>query len=247
MDGVLMPIEQASIPITDPALTVGHAVFDTLRSDPDGTVDQLHAHLGRLARSAQAATIEMPEIALLAEEIRQVASRLGGPARIRVTLTGGGRRAVAATRLDTSRIGRVVRAVRGVHADEPYLGGAIKHGSRAPWIVAVQRSGVDEVLLVDADGRFTEGTTCAIVAIVAGTLYTAPHDGRILASTTLNALLERAESLGIPVVREGPLASGPWDALYVASTTRKLAPIVELDGEVLPGWDPVGMRLAQGF
>jgi branched-subunit amino acid aminotransferase/4-amino-4-deoxychorismate lyase len=103
---------------------------------------------------------------------------------------------------------------------------------------------VDEVLLVDGDGRFTEGTTCAIAAVVDGVLWTAPHDGRILVSTTLCEVVERAERLGIPVKREGPPASGPWDALYVCSTTRELAPVVELDGKSLPGWDPVGTRLA---
>ena len=100
---------------------------------------------------------------------------------------------------------------------------------------------------MDDEGRFTEGTTCAIVAIQDGVLYTAPHDGRILPSTTLIALLDRAEALGIACVRRGPLAEGPWDALYVASTTRKLAPVIELDGVALSVWDPVGRRLAKGF
>jgi branched-subunit amino acid aminotransferase/4-amino-4-deoxychorismate lyase len=247
MDGELMPIEQAYVPVTDPALTVGHAVFDTLRSDADGTVVRLDAHLERLGRSAAAVGIQMPVAQTLAEEIRRVSQQLGVASRIRVTLTGAGRRVVAATPLDDARMGMPVRAVRGVHVDEPYLGGGIKHGSRAPWIVAVQRSGVDEVLLVDADGRFTEGTTCAILAVQDGVVWTAAHDGRILPSTTLNALLERAANLGIPTVRRGALAAGPWEGLYVASTTRKLAPVVELDGVSLPGWDPVGQRLADGF
>jgi branched-subunit amino acid aminotransferase/4-amino-4-deoxychorismate lyase len=77
-------------------------------------------------------------------------------------------------------------------------------------------------------------------------LVTAPHDGRILASTTLNELLERAASLNVPILREGPSALGGWDALYVASTTRVLAPVVLLDGVALPGWDPVG-RLVAGI
>ena len=244
---MLLPIGQAAIPVDDPAITVGHAVFDTLRSGPDHTVVRLQDHLERLQLSAAAVGISMPDLEVLAGEVNLVASRMPGPARIRITLTGGGRRVVAATPLDTSRIGRDVRACRGTHTDEPYLGGATKHGSRAPWIVAVQRSGVDEVLMVDADGRFTEGTTCAVVGIIDGTLYTAAHDGRILASTTLNALLTRAKSLGIDVVRKGPPAQGPWDGLYVASTTRKLAPVVELDGVPIPSWDPVGRRLADGF
>ena len=44
--------------------------------------------------------------------------------------------------------------------------------------------------------------------------------------------------------REGPPAAGPWDGLYIASVTRDLCPVVEIDGVALPGWDPVGKRLA---
>jgi len=48
------------------------------------------------------------------------------------------------------------------------------------------------------------------------------------------------------VRRVGPDAGDPsaWDALYIASATRHLAPVVSLDGEALPGWDPVGRLLA---
>ncbi|HMV65890.1 MAG TPA: aminotransferase class IV, partial [Myxococcota bacterium] len=137
-----------------------------------------------------------------------------------------------------------VRAARGPHRDEPFLGGRPKHSSRAPWAVAVARSGVDDVLLVDASGRFTEGTTCGILAVLDGVLWTAPDDGRILPSTTVIDVVRRAEALGVPVRREGPPADGPWDGLYVASATRDLAPVVELDGAALPGWEPVGRRIA---
>ena len=133
--------------------------------------------------------------------------------------------------------------MRGPHREDPFLGGRVKHGSRLPWVIAVKRSGVDEVLLVE-DGRFVEGTTSGVLAVVDGTLVTAPDDGAALVSTTVARILERAERLGVPVRRERVDAQGPWDGLYIASATRDLAPVVELDGEPLPGWDPVGRRLA---
>jgi branched-subunit amino acid aminotransferase/4-amino-4-deoxychorismate lyase len=108
----------------------------------------------------------------------------------------------------------------------------------------VRRRQVDEILFVDAEGRFTEGTSCAVVAVVGGRVMTAPWDGRILASTTLRRLLGHAARLGIEVVFQGARANQPFDALYVASTTRSLAPVAELDGRVLSIWDPVGRRLA---
>jgi branched-subunit amino acid aminotransferase/4-amino-4-deoxychorismate lyase len=124
------------------------------------------------------------------------------------------------------------------------LPGFVKHRSRGAWMVEVRRRGVDEILFVDADGRFTEGTSCAVVTVVGGKVWTAPWDGRILASTTLRRLLAHATHLGIEVVRKGARPSEPFDALYVASTTRSLAPVEELDGRPLPTWDPIGRRLA---
>lgn len=242
VDGSLIEADLAVIPVSDPLVTVGHGVFETLRYEA-GQACHLDEHLDRLASSAAACRIAPPDRARLADEIALASRRITGPARVRITLSGGGRRVVVAVPLETARWHAPLRAVRGPHRDEPFLRGDVKHTSRAPWIVAVLRSGVDEVLLVDAAGRFTEGTTCGIIAVIGGVLWTAPHDGRILESTTVNELLDLAARLGVEVRREGPPADGPWDALYVASTTRHLAPVVELDGEALPGMCPVGRAL----
>lgn len=241
--GPVGPLERAVIPVTDPGFTHGWTVFETFQA-----LGRLPAsfdeHMERLEQSAARALVPFPRRDALREEATDVVSRFDGPVRVRITLTAGGHRVVQGSPAEPERWNGALRAARGIWRDEPYLGGAVKHGSRAPWLVAVKRSGADEVLLVDGDGRFTEGTSCAILAVIDGVLWTAPHDGRILPSTTVNDLVRRAGVLGIPVRREGPPASGPWDGLYVASVTRDLGPVVELDGEPLPGWDPVGRRLA---
>lgn len=241
VDGRIVPLSEACVPADDPAVTLGWSVFETLVAR-GGRPERLAEHLARLRRSAEAAALGMPPAEALEREVAELAARVGD-ARVRVTLTGGGRRLVTAVPLEEGRRHRPVRAKRGAHRDEPFLGGSVKHGSRAPWAVAVARSGVDEILLV-SEGRLLEATSAAILAVVDGVLWTAPHDGRILESTTCLGLLDRAAALGIPVRREAPLARGPWDGLYVASVTRHLAPVVELDGEALPGWEEVGRRLA---
>jgi branched-chain amino acid aminotransferase len=241
LDGALIPAAEARIPADDPAVTLGWSVFETL-AWPEA---ELGPHLARLAASAAATGIAPPDPDVVAAEIARAGGAVGGPARVRVTLTGGGRRLVRAEPLDPARRHQPVRAARGPHRDDPFLGGAVKHGSRAGWVVAVRRAAVDEVLLVDEAGRFTEGTTSGILAVIGGVLWTAPHDGRILESTTVTSLLRDAAALGLPVRREGPPAAGPWDALYIASATRHLAPVAELDGAPLPVWDPVGRALAR--
>jgi len=240
VDGHLLPLEQAVVPVTDLGLRSGWSVFETFSTEG---LDRLECHLSRLERSCGQACIAMPCPDQLAREVRQLVERVTGPARLRVTLTGSGARILTAEPYDLARRRRPVRAVRGVHRQDPVLGGAVKHGSRAAWVVALQRSGVDEVLSVDAAGRFTEGTTSAVVAVIDGVLWTAPHDGRVLPSVTVLELLERAAARDIAVRREGPPAHGAWDALYIASSLRDLAPVVELDGESLPEWDPIGQAL----
>ena len=71
VNGVAMPLEQAQIPVTDPAVTIGWSVFETLRSDDSGTPRRLPQHLARLKRSCQTATIEMQDESHISAEVLQ--------------------------------------------------------------------------------------------------------------------------------------------------------------------------------
>jgi len=242
LNGVLIEPDQGVLRADDPALTVGWSVFETLKFK-EGVVVDMVKHLERLERSAAAALIDYPGTDVLEKEILRVIDGLPGDLRLRLTLTGSGQRILGVSVFESERWHRPVRASRGVHRDDPFLNGSVKRGSRASWVIAVKKAGVDEVLLVDADDRFTEGTSSAVLAVIDGVLWTAPHDGRILPSNSCQRVLRRAVALGVDVVRQGAPASGPWDALYIASTTRGLCPVIELDGQPLPGWDDVGTSL----
>jgi len=242
VNGTMMPLSEATIPVTDPAFTLGWSVFETLGA-VNGVLNRLDLHLDRLRISAAEAQVDHPGDELLRRELREIACAMSVDARIRVTLTAGGNRVIVAVPLDPARRFAQVRVARSPAGSEPVFNGAIKHSSRAPWAVAVARSGVDEVLLV-RDGAFVEATTAAIFAVRNGVLWTSPFEG-VLASTTVTWLLDLAAQLGIPVKRAPIPSDGPWDALYLASATRVLAPVVELDGVPMPGWDPIGRQLAE--
>lgn len=242
VDGRIVPLAEATVPVTDVQFTHGLGVYETL----EACVGADHSlNLQRLAASAEAIGVEMPDEGLLLDEIEQIRARIGDRAWIRINLTGDGRRTVWGTAVEASRRHVPVRACRAPHVDLLLLAGSVKHRSRGPWVAELRRRKVDELLFVDGDGRFTEGTSCAVVAVVGGRLQTAAWDGRILASTTLERLLGHAGRLGIPVDRVGPEADGGWDGLYVASTTRSLSPVVALDGVETAGWEAVGRRLAE--
>lgn len=244
VNGRMTTLDDAVIPATDVGFLRGWTVFETLRV-VDGDIPLLREHLARLEASAATMFIPMPDG--LAGEACQLAQRADGENRIRITLSGSGLRMLTLEPVERGRRGATVRCATGPFVADPFLDGSVKHGSRAGWVVAVRAAGVDDVLLVDRDGRFTEGTTCGVIAVVDGVVRTAPHDGRILPSTTVVEAVAAAERLGIPVAWRGAVAAGPLDGLYMASATRGLAPVVSLDGRVLPGWEPVGRRIFEAL
>jgi len=241
VDGEIGPLRSARIPVTDLAFQRGWSVFETMElqrgQDPG-------PHLLRLERSCAVGLVPGFDAERIRSEVAELLEKFEGRAYVRVTLTGSGLRVITATPSSTVRWHAPVRCERGPHYDDPFLPGFVKHGSRMGWEIEVARRGTDDVMRT-RNGRFTEGTRCGILAVVGGEVWAHPDDGTILPSTTVARLLGHAEALGVPVRREGPAEAGPWDGLYIASSTRSIAPVVELDGDVLPGWDPVGRALAE--
>jgi branched-subunit amino acid aminotransferase/4-amino-4-deoxychorismate lyase len=179
--------EAKGIPGDDPGLLLGLTAFETLRTY--GTHPfRLEAHLDRLEASAARLDIQVPR-ALVEREIQ---AHLAEDVRIRYTLTAGGHRILDVAPIPQHRIGAPV-TVGSVRWDPPeWLPGVVKHGSRAAWIVAARRMGVDEVLLVDAGSNILEANQSNVFAVVGGTLCTPPLDGRFLAGITRGALIEAA-------------------------------------------------------
>lgn len=234
-----------TFPADDPALWTGLAVFETLRTY--GSVPfRVERHLERLAASAAWMGVPLPDPAELARELLRVATAVPGESKLNILLTGGGRRLVRATPIDLSRVGAPLRVVTRPWAPPPWLPGRVKHTSRAAWELAARQSGVDEVLWVSAAGDWTEANRSNVFVVRGGRLSTPPDDGRILQGVTRDGLIEAGRAAGIPV-HEEIVPAGPCDELYLASTLKELAPVVELDGVAGPGGGPVGARLHAAF
>ncbi len=58
VDGVQGPLEQATIPVTDPAFTLGWSVFESMAAT-GGAALGLAEHLDRLERSAEATLVRL--------------------------------------------------------------------------------------------------------------------------------------------------------------------------------------------
>lgn len=92
--------------------------------------------------------------------------------------------------------------------------------------------GCGEAILVK-DGYVTEGSASNVFAVIDGVLMTAPKSPAILAGITREIILELAQANQIPFQEEAiPVAAlKTASEIWVASSTREIVPIVELDGE----------------
>jgi D-alanine transaminase len=113
------------------------------------------------------------------------------------------------------------------------------------------RAGVSEALLIDDQGRITEGSSTSAFCMIDGEIRTAPTGPHILTSITRNILLDLIRELAIPVreeffTREELLAA---DEVFIAGTTLEAMPVVEVDGKTVgdgkPG--PLTRRVREAF
>lgn len=237
------------IPVTDSSVLRGDGCFEVLKSY-EGWVFALDDHLDRLASSAAALDIDLPDRADIATWIREIAADLGTGA-VRVVVTRG---ASVPGLDDPSRVivfghpwdvptssARLLPVVAPWHAAGVRwdLAGA-KLISYAPNVAASRRAkkeGFDDALLLSTDGTLLEGPTFSVAWMTGAVLETPSLDLGILDSITRKVVLRLAADSGITVV-EGRWGMERLDAaseVMALSTIREVQPVTAV-GE--RSWDP---------
>ncbi|MEL6177603.1 MAG: aminotransferase class IV [Myxococcota bacterium] len=232
------------VPSNDLGLLRGWSVFETIRTYGRKPF-RLEQHLRRLEASARQMEIPCGDRDTLRDEFLHLAAP---DVWIRMVLTGSGNRITTAQPVDKARIGRPLRVASVVMEPSEWMPGVVKHGCRAPWIVAARRKQVDEVLLLDRHRHILEANRSNVIAVVEGVLCTPPLDGRQLEGVTRAAMLDAAQAAELPIQTVPLHVDAHFDELYVCSTLKELAPVAELDGRSLaqtPG--PLGQHLHAAF
>ena len=119
----------------------------------------------------------------------------------------------------------------------------IKSIALLPNILAKQEAaqkGAFEALLVDAEGRVTEGASTTAFCVQAGRLCTAPIGPHILPSITRGILLDLARQLGIPIDEKFCTLEQfkGSNEVFLAGTTTEAMPVVQIDDAVIGGGTP---------
>jgi branched-chain amino acid aminotransferase len=191
VDGVLLPLAEAVIPVTDDGLLRGDGVFEVIRLY-DGVPFAPDRHLERLARSARNLRLEL-DIGGIARDIRALlAVTRTDDGLLRVVVTRGGHRIVLVEPLpvlpEALALGYVTFApVRVLDGVKSLSYGANMHATRL-----ARERGFDEALLVSPHGRVLELPTASLFWAADGEVYTPPLSDHILDSITRRIVIEVA-------------------------------------------------------
>jgi 4-amino-4-deoxychorismate lyase len=239
-------------PALDPldlALHRGEAVFETVRVHR-GRPFRLGAHLERLAASASALDLVLPED-LEDLAMRAVAAAGERDAMLRLVCTRGQEQAPApaafaicselppAWERERRRGLRLVLLTMAcdplVRAASPWLLPGVKSTSYAVNMAAQRAArarGADDAVFVGLGGELLEAPTASLWWRSGDTLHTPSLQLGILAGITRAALIELAPGLGLRVLEgvftaEDLLAA---DEAFLSSSAREVTPVVEVDG-----------------
>jgi 4-amino-4-deoxychorismate lyase len=259
-------------PALDPldlALVRGEAVFEAMRVYA-GRPFRLGAHLDRLAASAAALEMVLPE-GLDGLAVRAAGAAGDGDAVLRLVCTKGpegpGASAPAvfascselpASLEEERRRGlKLVLLTTAwdplVRAASPWLLPGVKSISYAVHMAsqrAARARGADDAILVGLGGELLEAPTASLWWRTGRTLHTPALDLGILAGITRTVVCELAPGLGLRVL-EGVFTAEDLagaDEAFLTSSTREVMPMVEVDanpvGDGRPGQTAADLQAA---
>jgi branched-chain amino acid aminotransferase len=230
LDGDVMDVAQATIPVTDEGLLRGDGVFEVVRLY-GGRPYGLEEHLERMARSA--ATLRLPfDVDATRDDVEKLLERSepadGG---LRLLATRGGRRIGLIE--DLPVLPETVALATVTYATTRVLDG-VKSLSYAANMLAsriARERGADEALLVTPHGRVLEGPTTSFFYVLDGALCTPPLEDRILDSITRRALFAVTDATErITTVDDLRAAT----EAFLASSAREVQPVHAIDDIAIP-------------
>src|SRR5215217_1437360 len=257
LDGTFADPDQAQIRVDDLGLLRGDGIFETILV-VDGRPRELDAHLERLAHSAKLLDLPQPHRGDWEQLVRQVLSQWRGGNEIALKLVytrgfegdpeGKPTGFALAQEIDAKIIKQRSQGVKAITLDRGIDDGLAR---RAPWLLLgakslsyainmaavreASRRGADDVIFTTPDGQVLEGPTSTVVVARDRTLFTPPTSLGILPGTTQARLFQGVNKAGwatkVEPLRVADLYSA--DAVFLASSVRKVTQVTTLDGQAL--------------
>ncbi len=237
MIALLNGVEAHALPLDDPGLLLGDAVFETMRAY-SGRPFALGEHLARLARSAEWACMPMP--AALEAEITTVAKRVEGDAAVRAFVFRKHRLVTAEPLkidVDYDRGGSAC-VLPNAEYGTPESAHA-KYARYLPRLLArdeAKKRGFGDALLADAEGRILSAATGSVFAFVEGTLVTSSILEGITRANVLRLARDRRIDCTLRPIEARDLERAT--EVFVTSSLREVVPIVRVGERTIGDGSP---------
>ncbi len=268
VNGELMPLSEAKVPVLDRGFLFGDSVYEVLRVYA-GRLWLEDEHFARLEHSLAEVRIAGVDLARLRRRVRETTA--AGPFReatayLQIT-RGAAPRAHAFPQRSAPFELVSVQHYADPYVEERRTGCAVVTRPDLRWgrcdvkstnllanVLALQsakEAGCTEALLRRPDGTLTEGTHCSLFGVVAGTLRTAPKTSAVLPGVTRDLVVRLAARAGVRLEERClTLDELPRSAeLFLTGTTAEVLPVTTVDGRPVgdgrPG--PVTRRLQEAY
>ena len=228
LDGRVVPVAEATVPVTDEGLLRGDGAFEVVRLY-SGRPYALDDHLRRMARSCETLMLEADLSAVRDDALAACEIADGAEALLRLVVTRGGHRIAVLEPMPSH--GESMRLAVEPHLPTPLLRAA-KSLSYAANMLAARRAaerGFDDALFVlPPDDHVLEVTRSSFFWVEDGRIHTPPlEDDTILDSITRRRVIEETEVVERSVtLRE--LAGA--DEAFTAGTSFEVLPVTEVEG-----------------
>ncbi len=270
IDGLIVPADEARLPVYDRGFLYGDGIFETLRTYRQ-RIHALTAHLDRLQLSAQQIGLQLQwshdEFTAILEELLEAGGFEESYLRLMVT-RGVGRFGLAP---DLSDEQRLIIINRPLHPHPPSFwaegveaitvsqtghrrGAQAKTSNYLPNLLALRlarQANAHEAIRINGQDQVTEGSTSNVFILRHGTLFTPDLAAGVLPGITRESLMRLAREAGLPVI-EAPIPAA-WlqeaAEIMLSSTLREIVSVVRLDGQKVgsgcPG--PVSQDLLERY
>ncbi len=257
LNGTYLDQNKAHLPLMDRGLLFGDSVYEVIPVY-HGKPFQASAHFSRLQHSLHAIRITNP---LSQPNWQQIITALSAdnpvPAQaIYLQITRGAyperaHQLPAQPQPNVFAFSKTIPANQhirqhGLHVvtqpDERWQRCDLKTTNLLPNVLALataREQGADDAIMV-RDGIAHEGTSSNLIAILDGTLTTAPDSPQLLPGVTRNLILRLAAQANIPINRHSICADElpQADEIWLTSSTREIAPVTRLNQQPIGSGTP---------
>ncbi|MDO8514370.1 MAG: aminotransferase class IV [bacterium] len=238
-NGKLTPIEGAQVPLSNIEYAYGFGVYESIRVS-NGVTYFLEDHMERLMESARIIGLTHTfSREIISEAIAELLEKNAvGTCNVKILIIGG--RTSGDAQLNILCLNPLFPDKKmyrdGVQTITYKYDRAFPHAKTLNMLQSylafrtAKEAGAYDALLIDREGRITEGTRTNFFCIKGKTLFS-PNEKDILLGVTRKVVLKVAAGNGFEVVQKDirPIDFRDYDGAFLTSTSSKILPIRSVD------------------